>query len=119
MHDPGFNSPVKTGELENTGNKEDTNSSIKTDEFSPVKTDEIIDLLPFNFPAIDAFPANDFRSIGFTHHSEILMQCKDRKEPAIIFFAVRGATIPLSDFLFARRKTAFRHNTPLNQVVSR
>ena len=56
------------------------NSSIKTDEFSPVKTDEIIDLLPFNFPAIDAFPANDFRSIGFTHHSEILTQCKDRKE---------------------------------------
>ena len=47
---------------------------------SPVKTDEIIDLLPFNFPAIDAFPANDFRSIGFTHHSEILAQCKDRKE---------------------------------------
>lgn len=56
------------------------NSSIKTDEFSPVKTDEIIDLLPFNFPAIDTFPANDFRSIGFTHHSEILTQCKDRKE---------------------------------------
>jgi predicted nuclease of restriction endonuclease-like (RecB) superfamily len=56
------------------------NSSIKTDELSPVKTDEIIDLLPFNFPAIDAFPANDFRSIGFTHHSEILTQCKDRKE---------------------------------------
>ena len=56
------------------------NSSIKTDEFSPVKTDEIIDLLPFNFSAVDAFPANDFRSIGFTHHSEILTQCKDRKE---------------------------------------
>lgn len=40
------------------------NSSIQTDELSPVKTDEIIDLLPFNFPAIDAFPANDFRSIS-------------------------------------------------------
>ncbi len=78
--DPVLNSPVKTGELQSIDNKEDINSSIKTDELSSVKTDEIIDLLPFNFPAIDAFPANDFRSIGFTHHSEILMQCKDRKE---------------------------------------
>lgn len=78
--DPVLNSSIKTDELLNVDNKEVINSSIKTDEFSPVKTDEIIDLLPFNFPAIDAFPANDFRSIGFTHHSEILTQCKDRKE---------------------------------------
>ena len=78
--DPVLNSSIQTGELLNVDNKEVINSSIKTDELSPVKTDEIIDLLPFNFPAIDAFPANDFRSIGFTHHSEILTQCKDRKE---------------------------------------
>ena len=78
--DPVLNSSIKTDELLNVDNKEVINSSIKTDEFSPVKTDEIIDLLPFNFPAINAFPANDFRSIGFTHHSEILTQCKDRKE---------------------------------------
>lgn len=78
--DPVLNSTIQTDELLNVDNKEVINSSIKTDEFSPVKTDEIIDLLPFNFPAIDAFPANDFRSIGFTHHSEILTQCKDRKE---------------------------------------
>lgn len=78
--DPVLNSSIQTDELLNVDNKEVINSSIKTDEFSPVKTDEIIDLLPFNFPAIDAFPANDFRSIGFTHHSEILTQCKDRKE---------------------------------------
>ena len=78
--DPVLNSSIKTDELLNVDNKEVINSPIKTDEFSPVKTDEIIDLLPFNFPAIDAFPANDFRSIGFTHHSEILTQCKDRKE---------------------------------------
>ena len=78
--DPVLNSSIQTDELLNVDNKEVINSSIKTDELSPVKTDEIIDLLPFNFPAIDAFPANDFRSIGFTHHSEILTQCKDRKE---------------------------------------
>ena len=78
--DPVLNSTIQTDELLNVDNKEVINSSIKTDELSPVKTDEIIDLLPFNFPAIDAFPANDFRSIGFTHHSEILTQCKDRKE---------------------------------------
>lgn len=75
----------------------DGNSPVKTDELdspaiSPVKTDEIqppcspsvsfegIAILPFNFPAIDAFPANDFRSIGFTHHSEILAKCKIRAE---------------------------------------
>lgn len=75
----------------------DANSPVKTDELgspaiSPVKTDEIqkpcsptvsfegIAILPFNFPAIDAFPANDFRSIGFTHHSEILVKCKNRAE---------------------------------------
>lgn len=39
-----------------------------------------ISILPFDFPSIDAFPANDFRSIGFTHHSIILSQCKQREQ---------------------------------------
>lgn len=69
------------------------NSSVQTDEFeSPVKTGDLetakslmitmneIAILPFNFPSIDAFPANDFRSIGFTHHYEILVDCKSRAE---------------------------------------
>ena len=58
MHDPVLNSSIQTDELLNVDNKEVINSSIKTNEFSPVKTDEIIDLLPFNFLAID------FRSIS-------------------------------------------------------
>lgn len=82
------NLPVKTDDLESA-----TISPVKTDELnhidkSSVLTDEIqtpcisdgIVILPFNFPAIDAFPANDFRSIGFTHHSEILAKCKIRSE---------------------------------------
>lgn len=59
------NSPVQTGELQHI--------------ISPIQTGEI-QILPFNFPTIDAFPANDFRSIGFTHHSEILAKCKTREE---------------------------------------
>lgn len=59
------NSPIQTGELQHI--------------ISPIQTGEI-QILPFNFPTIDAFPANDFRSIGFTHHSEILAKCKTREE---------------------------------------
>ena len=44
------NSPIQTGELQHI--------------ISPIQTGEI-QILPFNFPTIDAFPANDFRSIGF------------------------------------------------------
>lgn len=58
-------SPIQTGELQHI--------------ISPIQTGEI-QILPFNFPTIDAFPANDFRSIGFTHHSEILAKCKTREE---------------------------------------
>lgn len=61
----------------------DYNSSIQTDELleskSSIQTDEI-QILPFNFPSIDAFPGNDFRSIGFTHHTNILIGAKDRQE---------------------------------------
>lgn len=68
-------------------------SSIQTDDFktSPksfVQTNDLdikpdspvlmgeIPIHPFNFPAIDFFPANDFRSIGFTHHYNILVGSK-------------------------------------------
>ena len=44
-----------------------------------IQTNEI-QILPFNFPSIEAFPANDFRSIGFTHHYNILAGCKSREE---------------------------------------
>lgn len=39
-----------------------------------------IQILPFNFPSADAFPGNDFRSIGFTHHTNILIGTKSRQE---------------------------------------
>ena len=39
-----------------------------------------IQILPFYFPYIDAFPGNDFRSIGFTHHTNILIGTKSRQE---------------------------------------
>ena len=78
--DPVLNSSVQTDELQNTDNKRVDNSSIQMGEILSVQTDEIIDLLPFHFPAVDAFPANDFRSIGFSHHYEILVECKNRQE---------------------------------------
>lgn len=76
------NSPIQTDDLsfttDNIGNEIVTISPIQMGEIqaSPIPanlTDEIA-ILPFNFPAIDAFPANDFRSIGFTHHCNILAQ---------------------------------------------
>ena len=61
------NSLVATGELENCSqmaqNQPIVNSLVATSE---------IQILPFNFPAVDAFPGNDFRSIGFTHHAYLL-----------------------------------------------
>lgn len=81
------NSPVQTDDLENpfqnVDYERDANSPVQMGELSTaisfIQTNEI-PLLPFNFPAVDAFPGNDFRSIGFTHHSEILAKCKSRKE---------------------------------------
>ena len=82
-----YNSPIQTGELESglqmADLQQDTNSPIQTGELSGtisfIQTNEI-QILPFNFPAVDAFPGNDFRTIGFTHHSEILAKCKSREE---------------------------------------
>lgn len=81
------NSPVQTDELENpfqnVDYERDANSPVQMGELSTaisfIQTNEI-PLQPFNFPAVDAFPGNDFRSIGFTHHSEILAKCKSRQE---------------------------------------
>lgn len=81
------NSPVQTDDLENSlqniDYERDANSPVQMGELSTaisfIQTNEI-PLLPFNFPAVDAFPGNDFRSIGFTHHSEILAKCKSRQE---------------------------------------
>ena len=81
------NSPVQTDDLENDTQvaefEQDTNSPVQMGDLptaiSFIQTNEI-QLLPFNFPAVDAFPGNDFRSIGFTHHSEILAKCKSRQE---------------------------------------
>ena len=71
------NSPIQTGELQKKNPL--TETSELQHIISPIQTGEI-QILPFNFPTIDAFPANDFRSIGFTHHSEILAKCKTREE---------------------------------------
>lgn len=70
-----YNSSIQTDELEKgvqvSQNQTVINSFIQTNE---------IQILPFNFPSIDAFPGNDFRSIGFTHHTNILIGAKDRQE---------------------------------------
>lgn len=67
---PELNSFIQTNDLENSPqvsqNKLIANSFIQTNE---------IQILPFNFPAVDAFPGNDFRSIGFTHHSNFWDIC--------------------------------------------
>ena len=82
-----YNSSIQTDELL------ESKSSIQTDKLekgvqvtqnqtvinSFIQTNEI-KILPFNFPSIDAFPGNDFRSIGFTHHTNILIGAKDRQE---------------------------------------
>lgn len=70
-------SSVQTGDLQKMDPFTEPYELQRT--ISPIQTGEI-QMLPFNFPAIDAFPANDFRSIGFTHHSEILAKCKVREE---------------------------------------
>lgn len=70
-----LNSSIQTDELPMP-----QNSSVQTDKLkSSIRMDEI-QILPFNFPSIDAFPANDFRSIGFTHHYNILKECKVREQ---------------------------------------
>ena len=61
----------------------ETKSLIQTSDLpeinSLIQMNEI-QILPFNFPSTDAFPGNDFRSIGFTHHTNILIGTKSRQE---------------------------------------
>lgn len=71
------NSFIQTNDLQNSNSFAQTNDL--SDAISSIQTDEI-QIHPFNFPAIDAFPANDFRSIGFTHHYNILVGSKVREE---------------------------------------
>lgn len=79
------NSPIQTDDsgivCKGIDNDIVTNSPIQTGELCTAAAlmDEIA-ILPFVFPTIDAFPANDFRSIGFTHHCNILALCKSREE---------------------------------------
>lgn len=83
-----INSPIQTGDFkprnQNIDNESIAISPIQMGEIqpTPIKATTIneIAILPFHFPAIDAFPANDFRSIGFTHHCIILAQCKSREQ---------------------------------------
>lgn len=84
-----YKSSIQMDNLQNTENQPNIISSIRMDELkiteylqnikSSVQTDEIL-ITPFCFPSVDAFPANDFRSIGFTHHYNILSQCKVREQ---------------------------------------
>ncbi|MBQ7966324.1 MAG: DUF1016 family protein [Bacteroidaceae bacterium] len=73
------NSSIRMDEL--IKDDQTTEQAIESKSFgiSSIKTDEI-HILPFNFPSIDLFPANDFRSIGFTHHYNILVGSKNREE---------------------------------------
>lgn len=71
------NSFIQTNDLQNSISFIQTNDL--SDAISSIQTDKI-QIHPFNFPAIDAFPANDFRSIGFTHHYNILVGSKVREE---------------------------------------
>ena len=66
---------IQTNEFESVANVVDPQRNM----ISFVQTNEI-QIQHFNFPSIDAFPANDFRSIGFTHHYNILAGCKKRDE---------------------------------------
>ncbi|MBO4710296.1 DUF1016 family protein [bacterium] len=83
-----FKSPIQMSELDNTSklqtNSGNTNSPIQMGELTnnAVRSGQIneIVILPFNFPKIDLFPATDFRSIGFTHHCNILSLCHSREE---------------------------------------
>ena len=61
-----FKSPIQMGEL--------TNNAVRSGQINEIT------ILPFNFPKIDLFPATDFRSIGFTHHCNILSLCHSREE---------------------------------------
>lgn len=130
------NSPIQTGELEidaQTADKQqNANSLIQTGELSkPISLNATseIQILPFNFPSVDAFPGNDFRSIGFTHHSEILAKCKSREERLFyISLAAREHLTPdgvincIKQNFYAQRGSLpnnFRKNLPAGSLAKR
>ena len=76
---PIDNSSIRMDELRKDIQSDEQKSVSQPLGISSIKTDEIR-ILPFNFPPIDVFPANDFRSIGFTHHYNILVGSKNREE---------------------------------------
>lgn len=73
------NSSIQMDELNKRNQTSIHATEIHPFDNSSNRMDEIL-IQPFNFPAIDAFPANDFRSIGFTHHYNILAGSKNRDE---------------------------------------
>ena len=131
-----YNSSIQTDDLkigtQSTDLQQDINSSIQTDEFqkpiSFIQTNEI-QILPFNFPAVDAFPGNDFRSIGFTHHTNILIGAKSREERLFyISLAAREHLTPdgvincIKQNLYAQRGSLpnnFRKNLPAGSLAKR
>lgn len=88
-----------------------------------------IQILPFNFPAVDAFPGNDFRTIGFSHHTNILMATKSREER--IFYislcarehiSADGILNCIKQNLYAQRGSLpnnFRKNLPAGSLAKR
>lgn len=77
-----YNSSVLMDELPASEKSSVQTDDLETDKNTVSQTNESksIAIVPFSFPAIDAFPANDFRSIGFTHHYNILVGSKKRAE---------------------------------------
>ena len=127
---------IQTNELPESNSlnaSSDLKNGAQTTELQPnvnsfIQTNEI-QILPFNFPAVDAFPGNDFRTIGFTHHSEILAKCKSREERLFyISLAAREHLTPdgvvncIKQDLYAQRGSLpnnFRKNLPAGSLAKR
>lgn len=130
------NSFIQTNELSETNSldalSELENSiqmtDLQTNANSFIQTNEI-QILPFNFPAVDAFPGNGFRTIGFTHHYNILAGCKSREERLFyISLAAREHLTPdgvincIKQNLYAQRGSLpnnFRKNLPAGSLAKR
>jgi len=121
---PESNSLNASSELQKSSQVADMQPNIN----SFIQTNEI-QILPFNFPAVDAFPGNDFRSIGFTHHYSILAGAKSREERLFyISLAAREHLTPdgvincIKQNLYAQRGSLpnnFRKNLPAGSLAKR
>lgn len=130
------NSFIQTNELSETNSLDALSelgnsiqmTDLQTNANSFIQTNEI-QILPFNFPAVDAFPGNDFRTIGFTHHYNILAGCKSREERLFyISLAAREHLTPdgvincIKQNLYAQRGSLpnnFRKNLPAGSLAKR